>query len=81
MKEIINHIFEELMDAQEYSRAAMSKETGDTYKELAGEELTHEERLIEAGDRIIKTPEEEYLWDFERGKALEWWKKIKHELE
>lgn len=81
MKEIINHIFEELMDAQEYSRAAMRKEAGDTYAELAGEELTHAERLIEAGDRIIKTPEEEYLWDFERGRALEWWKKIKHELE
>lgn len=81
MKEIINHIFEELMDAQEYSRAAMSKEAGETYAELAGEELTHAERLIAAGDKLVKTPEEEYLWSFERERALSWWKKITHELE
>lgn len=82
MKEIINHIFEELMDAQNYCTAgkAGTDEVKATYHMLAGEELSHAERLIATGDKITKTPEEEYLWEFERGRALEWWEKIQHEL-
>ena len=51
-----------------------------TYRMLAGEELSHAERLIDAGDKLEKTPEEEYLWKFERERALSWWKRIKHDI-
>lgn len=84
MKKIIEHIYEELMDAQTYSKAYhMSKDdkAKETYRELAGEELNHAERLIDTGDKLIKTPEEDYLWKFERERALDWWKRIKHDLE
>lgn len=81
MKTIIKHIYEELMDAQTYCSAMEADETVKaTYRMLAGEELSHAERLIDAGDKLEKTPEEKYLWEFERERALEWWKRIQHDL-
>jgi hypothetical protein len=51
---------EELMSAQEYSKKAYhaaDNETKAMYMTMARQELDHESKLVEAGDRVIRSME------------------------
>lgn len=83
MKKLIKHIFAELMDAQKYSDdhgAAKENGTKELYAILANEELEHAKRLVDACDQMVRTSEENFLWDFERERITEWWSKIRAEI-
>lgn len=95
IKELVEHINEEMEDSEEYIKLALHhKDTdarlADTYARLAGEEMNHSEllhgqavRLIEEHRAAGHTPPAAMLavWEWEHKKAVDHKMKIKAIME
>lgn len=91
IKELVEHIREEMEDAEDYIRLALHyKDTdtrlADTYARLASEEVTHAEHLHGQAARIIDAhkaaghtapPAMMAVWEWEHDKAIDHKAKIK----
>lgn len=73
---------EELMSAQEYAKKmyhSTDNETKAMYLSMARQELEHENKLLEAGDRVIKSMDADahrefmdYVWTHLKRQLHEW---------
>lgn len=90
--EILEHIPEELEDAEEYARMALhykheNRALADMYAELAKQELGHEDMLHSMAHALLaEHPEEDHgwakhIWEWECGKATDKRSKVKVMLE
>ena len=90
IKKIAMDITEELMDAQKYiDDASKMKEDypsiAELYKDLSAEELTHAERLHEAGSKMVADCDDDVsraIWDWETERMARWEQSIRvlHEM-
>ena len=90
IKKVAMNIVDELMDAQKYiDDATKMKEDyprlADLYRDLSAEELSHAERLHEAGSKMVADSGDEateIVWDWETERMGKWEQSIRvlHEM-